>query len=57
MGTPSDMPPEQAGGKLKEVGPATDVYEVGAILYECLTGWPPFKAATGVETLQAGDRA
>jgi serine/threonine-protein kinase len=52
IGTPSYMSPQQAAGNVRAAGPPIDIYALGAILYEMLTGRPPFRAESPVETLQ-----
>jgi non-specific serine/threonine protein kinase len=52
LGTPSYMPPEQAAGHAKELTPAADVYSLGAVFYQILTGQPPFVGGTSYETIR-----
>ena len=51
IGTPHYMPPEQAGGSTQPIGPAADVYSIGAVLFAMLTGRPPFQAASPVDVV------
>jgi serine/threonine protein kinase len=51
LGTASYMAPEQAAGRVHEIGPAVDIYALGAIFYELLTGRPPFRAESWKETI------
>lgn len=52
LGTPSYMPPEQAAGKVRQIGPASDVYSLGAVFYTLLCGRPPFQSESTIETIK-----
>lgn len=52
IGTPSYMAPEQAAGRIHDIGPATDVYALGCILYEMLVGHPPFRGESPIATIR-----
>lgn len=51
LGTPSYMAPEQASGVVRQIGPAADIHAIGAILYECVTGRPPYLGGDALQTL------
>src|SRR5262245_39334060 len=59
MGTPAYMPPEQARGDVDQIGPASDIYALGAILFDLLTGRPPFQADSAADLVEKikGERA